>query len=108
VKFLDETTAYIGITDYAQKELGDVVYIRLPEVGETLAKGQAFTDVESVKAVSEIFSPFDGTISEVNEKLDSAPELINQAPYDNWIIKAEGITNISDLLDEQQYNTNSH
>jgi glycine cleavage system H protein len=104
VKFIDDNTAYIGITDHAQSELGDVVYIRLPEVGEKLACEQAFTEVESVKAVSEIYSPVDGSVSEVNEQLDSQPELINETPYDAWIIKAEGITKTADLIDEEEYN----
>ncbi len=103
VKFIDEKTAYIGITDYAQSELGDVVYIRVPEAGEALTVGQPFTDIESVKAVSEIFSPVTGKISEVNERLDSEPEQINEAPYEAWIIKAEGITETAELLSEEEY-----
>ncbi|MCK9478384.1 MAG: glycine cleavage system protein GcvH [Firmicutes bacterium] len=104
VKFTDDNTAYIGITDYAQSELGDVVYIRLPEAGETLTTGQPFTDIESVKAVSEIFSPVDGVVSESNELLDAAPELINEAPYDTWIIKAENINKTAEFLTEEEYN----
>lgn len=104
LKFIDESTAYIGITDHAQSELGDVVYIRLPSVGEQLVQEEAFAEVESVKAVSDIYSPVDGSVSEVNEQLDSQPELINESPYDAWIIKAEGISKTVDLLSEEEYN----
>lgn len=103
VKFIDDTTAYIGITDYAQSELGDVVYIRIPEEGEELSTGEAFTDIESVKAVSEVFSPVDGVVSEANEQLDAEPELINEAPYDTWIIKAENISKTAEFMTEEQY-----
>ena len=78
----------IGITDYAQGELGDVVYVDLPAVGTTLAKTDVFGTIEAVKAVSELFSPLAGEISEVNEALDGDPSLINKDPYgDGWMIK---------------------
>ena len=80
----------IGITDFAQKELGDIVYISLPRAGDGLKAGAPFADVESVKAVSEIFSPVNGAVKELNEQVITSPELINQAPYDSWLIRAEG------------------
>ncbi len=88
--FREGQTGTIGITDYAQRQLGDVVYVELPKVGNAVKKGEAFGTVESVKAVSEIFAPADGTVKEINEKLAGAPELINQDPHQRaWLIKIE-------------------
>ena len=99
VKFLDETTALIGLTDYAQSELGDLVFVNLPEAGDEVPGGEAFADVESVKAVSDVFSPVSGTVAEVNEELLDAPEMLNQDPYGAWMIKVENITGTEELLD---------
>ena len=78
----------IGITDYAQKELGDVVYVDLPEVGDTFEANEPFGSVESVKAVSEVFCPVSGEVVEVNKKLEETPELINESPHQKaWMIK---------------------
>jgi len=80
--------ALIGITDYAQNSLGDVVYVELPRVGEEFAANESFGSVESVKAVSEVFSPVSGTVSEVNEALNDEPEKVNGDPYgEGWMIK---------------------
>ncbi|HET9787609.1 MAG TPA: glycine cleavage system protein GcvH [Pyrinomonadaceae bacterium] len=80
--------ASIGITDYAQNSLGDVVYVELPKVGEDFAANESFGSVESVKAVSEVFSPVSGAVSEVNESLNDEPEKVNGDPYgDGWMIK---------------------
>ena len=80
--------AVIGITDYAQNSLGDVVYVELPKVGEEFAANESFGSVESVKAVSEVFSPISGTVAEVNESLNDEPEKVNGDPYGNgWMIK---------------------
>lgn len=80
--------ASIGITDYAQNSLGDVVYVELPKVGEEFAANESFGSVESVKAVSEVFSPISGTVAEVNESLNDEPEKVNGDPYgDGWMIK---------------------
>ena len=80
--------ASIGITDYAQNSLGDVVYVELPKVGEDFAANESFGSVESVKAVSEVFSPVSGTVAEVNESLNDEPEKVNGDPYgDGWMIK---------------------
>lgn len=81
-------TALVGITDYAQNSLGDITYVQLPKVGATLAVGQTFGVVESVKAASDVYAPVAGTVIEVNTALDSAPETVNQAPYEGgWMLK---------------------
>lgn len=103
VKFEDDTTALVGITDYAQSELGDLVFVNLPEEGDTVAAGEPLGDVESVKAVSDIYCPVTGTVAAVNEDLLDAPESINDAPYDAWFIKVENITDTEDLLDAEGY-----
>ncbi len=79
----------IGITDYAQNSLGDIVYVDAPKVGDTVTANQTFGSVESVKAVSDLFSPVTGTVTEVNETLKTEPDKINAAPHDTWIIKVE-------------------
>lgn len=93
----------IGITDFAQKELGDLVFINLPNVEDELVRDEAFADVESVKAVSDIISPVNGVVAEVNEALLDAPEMINQDAYQAWIVKAKDVSGLEDLLDAQQY-----
>ena len=87
---VEGSRAYIGITDFAQDELGDVVYVDLPEVGATLTQGSSFGSVESVKTVSELYAPVSGKVIEVNEKLADEPELVNSSPYDEgWMIVVE-------------------
>jgi len=81
------STLRVGISDYAQDQLGDIVYVELPEVGATFARGDQFGTLESVKAVSELYLPVGGEIVAVNEALGDAPELINQDPYGNWIVE---------------------
>lgn len=105
VKFLDETTALIGLTDYAQDALGDLVFVNLPEVGDEVTAGKAFADVESVKAVSDVYSPVSGTVAEINEEILDAPERMNEEPYGAWLIKAENITGSGELLDAEAYET---
>ncbi len=95
--------AIIGLTDFAQSELGDLVFVNLPEVDDTVTAGEALGDVESVKAVSDIFSPVSGTVTEVNEELLEHPEKINDAPYDAWLIKVKDITDKEELLDAADY-----
>jgi glycine cleavage system H protein len=97
--------ARVGITDYAQKQLGDVVYLELPEVGRTLKKGEVFGTIESVKAVSELFSPVSGEVSEVNTALAQRPETVNREPHDSWmiVVKVADAADQSDLLDAGQY-----
>ncbi len=99
----DGETAVIGITDYAQHELGDVVFINLPEVGDEVTAGESFGDVESVKAVSEIISPVSGTVLEINEELLDSPELLNDDPYANWIIKVENVSGTEDMMSAAEY-----
>ena len=96
---------YIGITDYAQEQLGNVVYVDMPEVDDTLAAGDEFGAVESVKAASDLYSPVSGDVVEVNEKLEEQPELINQDAFENWIIKVKLSTpkELERLLDAQAY-----
>lgn len=96
-------TVLIGITDYAQDALGDLVFVNLPEPGDEVTAGEPFADVESVKAVSDVFSPVTGIVREINEELLDSPELINQAPYDAWFIRVEQITDEEDYMDAAAY-----
>lgn len=103
VKFLEDGTALIGLTDYAQDALGDLVFVNLPEPGDEVTAGEAFADVESVKAVSDVFSPVSGTVAEINEELLDAPEKMNEDPYGAWLIRVEQITEQEELLDAAAY-----
>ena len=100
---MDGDVAVVGITDFAQNSLGDLVYFGLPETGDTVTAGESFGEVESVKANSELVSPVSGTIAEVNEALMDAPDDVNLAPYRHWIIKVEDPSGLEDLLDAQDY-----
>lgn len=93
----------IGLTDYAQSELGDLVFVNLPEEGDELIVGEAFADVESVKAVSDVYAPVAGTVSEVNEELLDAPEKIHEAPYEAWFVKVTEVTEKEELLTAEEY-----
>ena len=93
----------IGLTDYAQSALGDIVFINLPEEGDEVTAGESFADVESVKAVSDVFSPVTGTICAVNEELLDDPAQVNEDPYGAWLIKVENVTATEDLLDAEGY-----
>ncbi|MBP3587649.1 MAG: glycine cleavage system protein GcvH [Clostridia bacterium] len=95
--------AVIGISDFAQDALGDVVFVNLPQVGDTVTAGESFGDVESVKAVSDVNSPVTGVIVAVNEDLADSPENLNSDPYGSWIIKVENITETEELLDAAAY-----
>ena len=86
-----------------QSELGDLVYVNLPEPGDEVLAGETACDVESVKAVSDVMSPVTGVIAEVNEELDDSPELLNSDPYEAWIMKIERITDFSELLSAEEY-----
>ena len=99
----EDGVAVIGISDFAQDALGDVVFINLPAVGDEVVAGESFGDVESVKAVSDLISPVSGVICEVNEDLADSPENLNEDPYGAWIIKVENITEEEDLLDAAAY-----
>lgn len=97
--------AYVGITDYAQNALGNVVYVDLPEVDDEVEADEDFGAVESVKAASDLISPVTGTVVEVNEALEDKPELINEDPFENWIIKVQlsDIAELDNLMDAQAY-----
>ena len=100
---IEEGTATIGITDHAQEELGDVVFVELPEVGDTMEAGDSFGTVESVKAVSDLYSPVGGEVVEVNSSLEDAPEKINDDPYgEGWIVKLS-TSEEADLLSPEEY-----
>ena len=99
----EDGVSVIGISDFAQDALGDVVFVNLPEVGDDAAAGEAFGDVESVKAVSDLISPVSGTVCEVNEDLLDQPELLNEDPYGTWLIKVENVTDTEELLDAAAY-----
>ena len=102
---LSGETAEIGITDYAQEQLGDVVYMELPEVGTSLTAGQSFGSIESVKAVSELFAPVGGEVVEVNDAVKDHPEAVNTDPHSSWMIKVR-VSDPGDaagLLDSAQY-----
>ena len=100
---MDDTTVRIGLTDYAQKSLGDLVFINLPEVGDEVEVEQSFSDVESVKAVSDVFSPVTGTVKAINEELLDSPETVNNAPYDAWFIEVENVSATEEFLTEAEY-----
>ena len=96
---------YVGITDYAQNALGNVVYVDMPEVDDEVEAGEEFGAVESVKAASDLFSPVSGTVVEVNEALEDQPELINEDAFENWIIKVQlsDTTELDGLMDAAAY-----
>jgi glycine cleavage system H protein len=103
---VEDGIATIGITDYAQQELGDVVYVELPNEGQSLDIEEAFGSVESVKAVSEIYSPISGTVTETNEDLGDSPEIVNEDPYgDAWMIRIRiaDPSQLEDLLSAEDY-----
>ena len=103
VKYNEDGSAYIGISDHAQDALGDLVFINLPEADTSFEEGEVFSDVESVKASSEIFMPVSGTVCEVNEELVDAPELVNQDANESWFIKVTDISGGNDLMSEEEY-----
>ncbi|MFC7191780.1 glycine cleavage system protein GcvH [Halocatena marina] len=102
----DDETARIGISEFAQDELGDIVFVEVPDTGETLTQQKEFGVVESIKAVSDLYAPLSGTVSAVNEELFDAPELVNDDPYgDGWMLELEDIDtdNIETLLTAKEY-----
>ena len=96
-------TAEIGITDFAQQQLGDVVYVDLPDPGKAVAAGESFGTIESVKAVSELYSPVDGEVTEVNSALVQNPEAVNKDPHGSWMITVKVSGGDGDLLDSTAY-----
>ncbi|MCI1786172.1 MAG: glycine cleavage system protein GcvH [Bacteroidales bacterium] len=102
---VDGDIAVIGVTDFAQKEMGDITYVDMPEPDDEVSKGEDFGALESVKASSDLYSPVSGTVVENNEALADAPELINKDAFANWIIKVkmEDMSEVSDLMDSKAY-----
>ncbi len=103
VKFLSEDSCLVGISDYAQAALGDIVFINLPQAGDSVTAGEPLCDLESVKAVADVYAPVSGVIEEVNQELDEACELINSAPYEAWIARISGVTSRDGLMDAAAY-----
>ncbi len=99
----EDGVVVVGISDYAQDALGDLVFVNLPEVGDSVTAGEAFGDVESVKAVSDLICPVSGTVCAINEELVDSPELLNSDCYGAWIIKVENVTAEEELLDNIAY-----
>ena len=104
VKFIDDTTALVGITDFAQDQLGDIVFVELPEVDSDVTKGEQVAEVESVKTVSDIYTPFTGVISKINPDLEDAPESVNEKPFETWLFEVSNITEKEELIDVTAYN----
>ncbi len=103
---IDGDIATLGVTDYAQEALGDIVYIELPEVGTEVTAGTTYAEIESVKAVSDVYAPLSGTIVEANDEVVDAPELINESPYeDGWLIKVKlsDPSELEDLISAEEY-----
>lgn len=100
---VDGDVALLGLTDYAQDSLGDIVYVELPFEGDDVDAGDSVGSVESVKAASEVYAPVAGEVVEVNEELEDAPELLNEAPYDHWICKIEFEGEVDGLMDADAY-----
>jgi glycine cleavage system H protein len=103
IDFKDDTTALVGITDFAQGQLGDIVYVNMPTEGEVFAAGDVVAGIESDYAASDMFLPVTGSISAVNERLENQPDLINTAPYDAWICEVSGIEDKLELLTAEEY-----
>ena len=103
VKDLGDGAALVGITDFAQSELGDLVFINLPQEGDDVTADEAFCDVESVKAVSDVVSPVTGVVEEANTELEDEPQKLNEDPYGAWIAKIENISGYAELMDAAAY-----
>ncbi|PTE43602.1 glycine cleavage system protein GcvH [Staphylococcus equorum] len=103
---IEGNTVTIGITEYAQGELGDIVFVELPEVDDDISEGETFGSVESVKTVSELYAPVTGKVVESNEELEDSPEFVNESPYDKaWMVKVElsDESQLDELLSAEQY-----
>ena len=103
LKAIDDTTALVGITDFAQSELGDLVFINLPQAGDDVTADEPFCDVESVKAVSDVVSPVTGVVEDVNTELEDEPQKLNEDPYGAWIAKIKDISAFGELLNAEEY-----
>lgn len=103
VQKLSNGNVRVGLTDFAQHELGDLVFVNLPQAGDSMEVGDSFCDVESVKAVSDVYSPLSGTVAAVNEELLDAPQLINENPYEAWLVEVESVEEYGELMDADSY-----
>lgn len=103
VRFISDTEVEVGLSDFAQDQLGDLVFVNLPDVDAEAVEGEAICDVESVKAVSDVNAPVSGTVTEVNEALLDAPETINSDPYGAWLFRLANVTDTENLLDAEAY-----
>lgn len=103
VKLEEDGRALVGLSDYAQDALGDLVFVNLPQEGDEVQAGEVFADVESVKAVSDVYSPVSGRVAKVNEELLDAPESINQNPYEAWFVRIEDVTDQAELMSAGEY-----
>lgn len=103
VRFTSDTECEVGLSDFAQDALGDLVFVNLPEVDAEAVKDETICDVESVKAVSDVYAPVNGTVAEVNEELLDSPELINNDPYGAWLFRLKDVSGTEDLLDAEAY-----
>ncbi|MDL2236909.1 glycine cleavage system protein GcvH [Christensenellaceae bacterium OttesenSCG-928-K19] len=103
VKELGGGKVQVGITDHAQEELGDLVYVELPQVGDVLEHGDNFAVVESVKATSDVIAPVDGTVSAINEEVADSPEIVNSDCYGAWLVELEGLGHLDELMDAEEY-----
>lgn len=99
----EDGASVIGLTDFAQNALGDIVFIDLPQEGDAVTMGESFADVESVKAVSGVFSPVSGTVTAVNSALIDNPAMLNENPYEAWLIKVSDVSEVGELLDAAAY-----
>ncbi len=100
---LEDDTVRIGLTDHAQHELGDLVFVNLPQVGDVLKRGESFADVESVKAVSDVYAPVSGTVVEVNQTVIDDPALINNDAYNAWLVRLSNTSDTDQLIDADAY-----
>ena len=103
IKKIDDSTVLTGLSEHAVNEMGDIVFINLPETGAKVKCGEPYTDVESVKAVSDVYAPVEGVITEVNKLLFDKPEKLNESPYESWIVRISNITATTELMDEKEY-----
>ena len=103
VRFTSETECEVGLSDYAQNALGDLVFVNLPEPDTEAVRGETICDVESVKAVSDVYAPVSGTVTEINEELLDSPESINSDPYGAWLFKLSDVTDTDELMDAEAY-----
>ncbi|NLX94170.1 MAG: glycine cleavage system protein GcvH [Clostridiales bacterium] len=103
VRYEQDGTAFIGLTDHAQEALGDVAFINLCDEGESFEFGDVIGDIESIKAVTDVYTPVSGTVTHVNDELLDAPEKINSDPYGSWLVEFEGVARNEELLDAEGY-----